>query len=189
MGKAFGWIYRISVQKEIREALKAIPNQRIEGVAVQYMNHYRNAFATTAAVTTSLVDTAANDEFSSPSEEENKSDLRLGGPSQRLFCKYQPMVQLVEHSGAITTPRSTAFVSAPDALTTATATTTERTHSCPTPAPSATTEATACATQDILSPTLTLATDALVMERATTLPHTSVPTVEIFLSCDVTSLS
>merc|ERR1711881_269084 len=61
-GKAFGWIYRISVQKEIREALKAIPNQRIEGVAVQYMNHYRNAFATTAAVTTSLVDTAANDE-------------------------------------------------------------------------------------------------------------------------------
>merc|ERR1711871_379123 len=51
----FGYIYRISVQKEIREALQSIPNQRIEGVAVQYLNYYRNKVTLSAAVTNSIV--------------------------------------------------------------------------------------------------------------------------------------
>jgi hypothetical protein len=76
----FGYAYRISVQKEIREALQAIPNQRIEGVAVQYLNYYRTAITLGNAVTATAIPTA------SPVVEDDEGFLTSAGGEQIRFA-------------------------------------------------------------------------------------------------------
>jgi hypothetical protein len=76
----FGYAYRISVQKEIREALQAIPNQRIEGVAVQYLNYYRTAITLGSSVTLTAIPTA------SPIAEDDEGFLTASGGEQIRFA-------------------------------------------------------------------------------------------------------